>query len=235
MSSVAGGLGDASEALTLRRVEVDTLDQFGPLDTNLPPGIEFIGVQSGLLLEDLTLAGATGPELRFGGRLANSTLRRVEIDSVDPGWLGAFAEAAAPVCDAALEGRWITTLNGTGATDCVFTAGTTGATPARCGCVGGAWGPIYWAASPGIDFATGVTHANVLLEDVAVKNARAVTGVRVGGALSGFFTVQTILGADDSLATDVNQRSAIDFEAAAGFTVTGATCVGTQPGVPCVE
>jgi hypothetical protein len=232
--SLAGGLGDASETLTLRRVEVAALDQTGPLDTNRPAGIEFIGFHDRLVLEDLTLAGATGPELRFGGRLATSTLRRIEIDSVDPGWLGAHAEAAAPACDATREDRWITTLNGTSGTDCVFTAGTTGATPARCGCTGGVWGPIFWSASPGIEFASGVTHANVLLQDVAVKNARGVTGVRVGGSLVSF-SVQTILGADDSPATDLNQRSAIDFDPTTGFTVMGATCLGTQPGVPCVE
>ena len=79
-----------------------------------------------------------------------------------------------------------------------------------------------------------MTHANVRLEDVSVKNARGVTGVRVRGVLSAF-VIQTILGADDSLATDVNQRSAADFDAATGFSVTGASCVGTQAGVPCIE
>jgi len=231
---LAGGLGDASETLTVRRLAVDSVDQINPLDTGLVGGIEFVGNQDRLLLEDLTLSGATGPELRFGGGLANSTLRRVEIDSVDPGWLGAFSEAGAPLCTAALAGRWLTTLNGTSGTDCVFSAGTTGTTPARCGCAGGVWAPIPFAASPGIEFATGVTHANVLLDDVAVKNARGATGVRVRGALVGF-TVQTILGADDSPATDVDQRSAADFDATTGFSVSGASCVGTQPGVPCIE
>ncbi len=32
-----------------------------------------------------------------------------------------------------------------------------------------------------------------------------------------------------------DERSAADFEAATGFTVTGASCVGTQSGVPCIE
>jgi hypothetical protein len=234
VSSLPGGLGDASERLTLQRIEIEALDQAKPLDTVHPAGIDFVGAHARLLLVDLTLSGATGPELRFGGALSNGTLRRVEIDSVDPGWMGAFFEAQVPACTPALEGRWITSRNGTSGTDCVFTAGTTGATPARCGCAGGAWGPIHWAASPGIEFASGVTHANVLLEDVSVKNARGVTGVHVGGALSAF-SVRTILGADDSPATDLNQRSAADFDAATGFSVTGASCVGTQSGVPCIE
>lgn len=234
VSALAGGVGDASERLTLRRVAVEAVDQTGPIDTTLLAGIDFEGPQDRLLLEDLTLSGATGPELRFGGALSDSTLRRIEIDSVDPGWLGAFSEANAPACSAQIERRWITNLNGQSATDCAFGPGTSGATPARCGCAGGAWAPIYWAGSPGIELASGVTHRNVRLEDVAVKNARGATGVRVRGLLSNF-VVQTILGADDSLATDVDQRSAIDLDAASGFTVTGATCLGTQPGVPCVE
>jgi hypothetical protein len=234
VSSLAGGTGDASETLVLRRIEVAAVDQSNPIDTTFPAGLDFAGDHAHLLLEDLTLSGATGPELRFGGALSNSTLRRVEIDSVDPGWLGAFSEASAPACAAESEGRWITNLDGRSSTDCVFTVGTTGATPARCGCSGGSWAPIPWAGSPGVDFASGVTHSNVRLEDVAVKNARGATGVRVRGLLSGF-VLQTLLGADDSLATDVDQRSAADFDAATGFTVTGATCVGTQPGVPCIE
>jgi hypothetical protein len=229
----AGGFGDSSETLTLRRWAVDALDEVGPIDSLFPAGIEFVGTQQRVLLEDLTLSGATGPELRFAGRLANGTLRRIEVDSVDPGWLGAFGEGNAPACNASLEGRWLTSLDGSNSADCSFQSGR-GSTAVRCGCQASGWAPIQWIAAPGIEFASGVTHANVLLEDVSVKNARGVTGVRVGGALTSF-AVQTIQGVDDSLATDLDQRSAIDFEATSGFSVTGASCVGTQAGVPCVE
>jgi hypothetical protein len=234
VTSLPGGLGDASETLVLRRIEVRDVDQVGPLDTLLQAGIEFVGNHARLQLEDLALSGATGPELLFSGGLRLSTLARVEVDSVDPGWLGAFSEAGAPACTAAREGHWLTTLNGTSGTDCSFAPGTTGATRARCGCSAGAWGPIFWAASPGIEFAAGATHSNDRIEDVSVRNARGVTGMRVGGALSGF-VVDTIEGADDSPATDVDQRSAAAFEAVSGFSVSGASCNGTQPGVPCIE
>ncbi len=233
VTSLAGGLGDASELLTLRRVEVSEVDQSSPIDSTLLPGIEFVGAHSRLLLEDLTLAGASGPELRFTAGLSNSTLRRIEIDSIDPGWLGAFSEATAPVCTSALAGRWLTSLNASTSVDCNFSAAT-GSTATRCACQGGVWSPITWTAASGIDLATGVVHSNVLLQDVSVRNARGVTGVRVRGTLSGF-AIQTLLGADDSLATSPNQRSAADFDASSGFTVTGASCVGTQAGVPCVE
>ena len=153
---------------------------------------------------------------------------------MDPGWLGAFTEAAVPACIPALAGRWVTTLNGTSGSDCQFTAGTTGSLPARCGCLAGAWRPVTWAASPGIAFAPDVAHTNVRLSDVTVANARGVTGVRVQGMLAAF-SVTTILGVDDSPATDLPQRSAIDLDAATGWSVSGASCVGTQPGVPCIE
>ena len=233
VSQLTGGLGDASETLTLRRLAASGLDQLDPLDTNRPPGLEFDGDQSRLLLEDVTISGASGPELSFGGALTNSTLRRIEIDSVDPGWLGPFIESTAPACTPALKGRWLTSQNGSSAVDCSFGAGTGGA-HVRCGCSGSAWSAITSVASSGIDFAAGVTHADDLLEDITVKNARGVTGVRVRGLLSNF-SIQTILGADDSLATDLDQRSAADFDATSGFTVTGASCSGTQAGVPCIE
>ena len=223
----------ADETLTLRRLTVADVDQVGPIDSILNAGVHFSGAQQGLLLEDLELSAATGPELRFDGAVSDVTLRRITIDSVDPGWLGAFAEASAPVCTPALEGKWLTTLDGSSGTDCAFSAGT-GVTPARCGCLAGAYGPTLFSASPGIELATGVSHASVALEDVTVANARAATGVRVGGALTAF-TVDTLLGLDDSAATDLPQRSAIDFEGATGWSVSGVSCVGTQPGVPCVE
>jgi hypothetical protein len=233
VSSRSGGLLDASETLTFRRWEVADVDQAAPLDTTFQPAIDFVGAHMRLLLEDLVLSGASAPELRFSGSVRTSTLRRVEVDSIDPGWFAAFTESAAPSCTSLLEGRWITNLNGSSATDCSFGAGT-GTTPARCGCTGGAWRPIYAPSTPGISFSGGVAHANVLAQDIRVKNARGMTGMRVQGALTAF-AVQTIHGADDSLATDVNQRSAIDFDATGSFTVTDASCVGTQAGVPCVE
>jgi hypothetical protein len=233
VTSRSGGLGDASELLTFRRWEVADADQAAPLDASFQPGIDFVGPHLRLLLEDLVLSGATAPELRFSGGVRTSTLRRVEVDSVDPGWLAAFTERSAPACGPALEGRWITTLDGTSATDCSFGSGT-GATPARCGCTGGAWQPITWAATPGISFAAASVHTNVLAEDIRVSNARGVTGMRVQGTISGF-AVRTIHGADDSLATNPNQRSAIDFDASGSYTVTNASCAGTQAGVPCVE
>jgi hypothetical protein len=233
VTSIPGGLGDGSETLTLRRVVVSELDQTNPLDKDRPAGIDFEGPHARLLLEDLKLSGATGPELLFAGALTNSTLRRVEVDSVDPGWLGAFSGAAAPGCSTALEGHWLTRLDATLAGDCSFATGP-GGTSTRCGCSGGAWTPITSKALPGIEFADGVTHANVTLERISVKNARGVTGMLVRGALSGF-SVRTIRGADDSLATDLDQRSAAEFDAARGFRVTGASCAGTQRGVPCIE
>lgn len=233
VTSRAGGLGDASELLTFRRWEVRGVDQAAPLDATFQPGIDFVGPHLRLLLEDLVLSGATAPELRFSGGVRTSTLRRVEVDSIDPGWLAAFSESSVPACSPPLEGRWITTLNGTSATDCTFASGT-GSTPARCGCTGGAWHPIAWAATPGISFATATVHTNVLAEDIRVMNARGVTGMRVQGTISSF-AVRTIHGADDSLATNPNQRSAIDFDASGSFTVTNASCTGTQAGVPCVE
>jgi hypothetical protein len=233
VTSRSGGLGDASELLTFRRWEVGRVDQAAPLDATFQPAIDFVGPHLRLLLEDLVLSGASAPELRFSGGVRLSTLRRVEVDSIDPGWLAAFTESSAPPCGPLLEGRWITSLDGTSATDCTFGAGT-GSTPARCGCTDGAWRAITWAATPGISFSGATVHSNVLAEDIRVKNARGVTGVRVQGTLNSF-AVRTILGADDSLATNPNQRSAIDFDASGSFTVTNASCVGTQAGVPCVE
>jgi hypothetical protein len=233
VSTRAGGLGDATETLQMRRIGVSEVDQVDPLDTAPFPGILFEGAHARLQLEDLTLAGATGPELAFGGALSNSALRRVEIDSTDPGWLGAFTEASAPACNAARDRHWLTNVNGSSATDCSFGGGT-GALRVRCGCRSGSWSVVTWGAASGIDLPLGVTHSNDVLEDVSVTNARGVTGVRVRGVLSSF-SVRTIFGGDDGTATDSRQRSAIDFDAASGFSVTGATCVGTQAGVPCVE
>jgi hypothetical protein len=223
----------AEETLTLRRVAIHGVDRSNALDGTPSPGLHFQGPHARLRLEDLDLAAATGPELLFDSAVSDAALLRVTIDSVDPGWLGAFPEAAVPDCTTALAGHWLTTLDGSSGGDCAFAAGT-GSTPARCGCAAGAWAPLGSATAPGIEFASGVLHTDVWLEDVTVANARAVTGVRVGGVPSAF-SVTTLLGLDDSLATDIPQRSAIDFETASGWSVTGVTCIGTQPEVPCVE
>jgi hypothetical protein len=232
--TVVSPYGDPAETLTFRGVTLDQVDRSNPTDTALAAGFRFLGPHAQVAFENVQLFGASGPELSFEGAASDVTLQDMLVQSVDPGWLGAFAEAAAPACTSALSGQWLTTTNASGALDCSFAPGTTGPAQARCGCAGGVWSPVLWAAQPGIQFATGATHGPVVLDDVTVANARGVTGIRVGGALTGFQAL-SVTGIDDSPATDLPQRSAIDFEAATGWSVGSATCVGTAPGVPCVE
>jgi hypothetical protein len=233
-TNAAAGSGSAEETLALRRLRIEAVDQLAPLDGNQQAALRFVGPHQNLRLEDLELVGASAAELRFDGAVTNARLRRIAVDSVDPGWLGAFPESMAPACTNALEGRWLTSLDASGPGDCGFAPGTSGETPVRCGCLGGAWSALGGTAAPGIEFASGVLHSAVTLRHVEVRNARGATGLRVGGALSAF-SVRRLLGADDGIASDLPQRSAADFEAATGWRASGVRCAGTQAGVPCVE
>jgi hypothetical protein len=231
--NVAAASGDAAETLVFRNLTLDQVDSVAPTDGASASGIRFVGPHALVEFENVELAGATGPELHFEGAATDVQLTNVGVESIDPGWLGAFPEAAAPACTGAILGQWLTTSNAGSALDCSFASGT-GTAQARCACGSGGWYPIVTAASPGIEFATGVTHGPVVLDGVTVANARGVTGIRVGGLLTGFQAL-SITGIDDSPATDLPQRSAIDFDAGTGWSVGSATCIGTASGVPCVE
>lgn len=232
-----GSGGRPEERLSFLRVLVEGVDAFDPTDSVAVAAFEFQGPHEGLVLEDLEVRRATGPEIWFPKTVTNARLSRVTIESSDPGWLGAFHEAQVPACDASREKRWITTRDGLSASDCSFAPGTQDSTPARCACRSGAW--AYFSpvnVRSGIEFGlSGAASRDVLLEDVAVANARGLPGVRVDGAVQRF-DVLGIEGRDDSEATDVPQTSAIRFTGAVtGVVVEDAVCIGTDPAYACVE
>jgi hypothetical protein len=236
-SSVLGSGGSAETRLRFSRVLVDGTDLFDPSDVHWLPGFWLQGPHEGIVLEDVQVRHATGPEIWFQKTLTNARLSRVAIESGDPGWLGAFHEAQVPACDASRDKRWITTRDGLSVSDCDFTPGSQGGTPARCACRGGAWS--FFAPTlvrSGIEFGlSGAPSSHVLLEDVSVANARGLPGVRVDGAVSDF-DVLGIEGRDDSEISDVPQTSAIRFTGqVSDVVVEDAVCIGTDPAHQCVE
>jgi hypothetical protein len=231
-----GGSGRTpDERLVIRDLLVEEVDLAHPLDYLLRAAVWLRGAHDGLLLERIEARHATYPEIYFAGPITNATLRDVEVDSIDPGWLGAVREGQVPACTAALEERWLTTTDAASLTDCDFASGT-GSQTSRCRCQGGAW--VYSALtnySSGIELNDGGTpSSNVRLENVRVANVRDRTGIRVERVAG--VTALGVVGLDDSPATEVPQDSAILFvDSPSPPVVTGATCVGTDPGRPCVE
>jgi hypothetical protein len=235
--SVGGSGGSPAARLRFSRVLVDGVDLFDPTDVAWRPGFWFQGPHEGLVLEDLEVRHATGPEIWFPKTVTHARLSRIAVESSDPGWLGAFHETQVPACDASRDKLWITTRDGLSASDCDFAPGGQGSTPARCACRDGAW---TWFSPAnlrsGIEFGlSGAASRDVLLEDVAVANARGLPGVRVDGAVQRF-DVLGIQGRDDSEATDLPQTSAIRFTGAVtDVVVEDAVCIGTDPAHACVE
>jgi hypothetical protein len=232
-----GSGGRPEERLSFLRVLVEGVDAFDPTDSVAVAALEFQGPHEGLVLEDLEVRHATGPEIWFPKMVSNARLSHVAIESSDPGWLGAFDEAQVPACDASREKHWISTRNGLSGSDCDFTPGSQGSTPARCACRSGSWSHFSPAnVRSGIEFGlSGAASRDVLLEDVSVANARGLPGVRVDGAVQRF-RVLGIEGRDDSEASDVPQASAIRFTGAVtDVVVEDAVCIGTDPAHACVE
>jgi len=233
--SVGSG-GTPEEEIVIRGLEIEGTDLFDPLDLARRPGIWFQAPQRGLMIESVTIREVTGSGLLFQRGVEESVLRDIEIDGVEPGWLGYLDEADAPACDASKEGNWITTADGTSSADCDFAPGSTGSTPARCGCTGGNWMPLVSLPRAGIELrAATVPVRNVTLEDVRVSNVRDDTGIRILGEVSDV-RVRRLLGSDTSQATDADQNSAIELPSPlSDVGLEDVLCVGTDPDVPCIE
>jgi hypothetical protein len=232
------GSGHApGEALTLRRVTIANVDMVNPTDALTRSALHLRGPHRGLVLEDFTAKFASRSEIDFERRLEDARLERVEVDARNPGWLGAFPEAAVPACAPARAYRWIINTNGSHPTDCNFAPGTTGSHAVRCRCSGSAWGWYTPAEErPGIVFGDAdAPSARVVLRDVAVRNARDLPGIRMTAEVEQV-SVVNLLGADDSAATDLAQNSAIEvLDAAVDIEWSNVRCVGTDPAHPCIE
>jgi hypothetical protein len=231
-----GGSGATpEESIAIRDLLIDGADLFTPLDSITQPGMRFSGPHAGLLIEGATIRGTTGPGILFAQRLQHVVLRNLWVDGVETGWLGSFAEANAPACDAARENHWITTANASAATDCDFTSGT-GSAHARCGCAGGAWSSLAPRPHAGIELdASSPASLDVRIEQTMVANERDDTGVRIFGDFSGF-AASSLVGADTSAATDEDQNSAIEIpSSSSGITLSAISCTGTDPMVSCVQ
>ncbi len=224
-----------NEALTIRDLGIRGTGLFYPFSAAARAGLSLKGLHTDLLIERVTTSETTGPGITFGGSLAHATLRELSVDGVEPGWLGYFSESGAPACSASNQARWITTSNASGPSDCNLASGT-GASRSRCICSSGSWVPMPVRVHAGIELIGGAQSSlDVQIEDSAVSNERADTGVRLVGSFSST-VVDGLTGSDTSFATDQDQRSAIVVPSpSSGVTLSNVQCIGTNPGVPCVE
>ncbi len=233
--TTAGSGAVPGEELALRDLAIESTDLVDPTGGALRAGLRLRGPHRGLTIERLTARQATGPEVWFEGPLVDATLSDVTVDGVDPGWLGAFTEAVAPACSAAIDHQWITVRDAVAENDCDLAPGSTGTTAARCACRGGSWVPKPASADrPGIEFRDAGPSSGVTLLRVSVSNARHQPGVRVMGGVTDW-TISGITGIDDSEATDLPQISALELPSrSSDVAVSKASCLGTGPGSDCV-
>jgi hypothetical protein len=231
----AGTGATPDEVIAIRDVQIDGTGLVGLLSATQRPGMWFSGPHTGLVIERATVRGTTGPGIQFDRQLQHVALRDLSVDGVESGWLGSFTESGAPNCDDSNRNHWITTTNASTRTDCKFSGGT-GGTSARCFCSTAGWTPFPTRQHAGIEFASAYPFSrDVQIERTTVANERNDTGVRIHGNVTGF-AVTTLLGADTSAATSLDQNSAIEVPSTdSDVALADVSCQGTDPAASCVQ
>lgn len=232
LQETCAACGQPGEGLVLRNVEIHGADVVTPLDNAPEAGIRFSGIVRDLLLEDVSISGASGSGIDFGpNQLDGATIRNVSIDGVPSRFLGLRAVATLPACTPPQVQNWAVVSNAISPGSCFGGGGY----QVICRCIDGAWRASGLPAGGryGVRIRNG-TSSDVSLEDVHAANFEASYGIRLEGAPSNV-TILAPSATDDSPATPTGMLGAVDASAdAVNLTVSGASCSGTNPAAPCV-
>ena len=223
--------GADGDGLELRNVRVDGADVLTPFNSTPSAGLRFSAQIRDLFLADVEIARVSGSGIDFGPNgVVGATLRNVEIDGVPARFVGARTAAALPACSGEAVESWAVVTDGGGAAPC---AGG-GTARALCRCSAGAWRPTAHPTRFGVWLRAGSSR-DVLLEDVSAANFEGSYGIRLDGAPRDI-TVVAPLAVDDSPATPAGMQGVVDYSSGAvSLALSGAACVGTAAGAPCVR
>jgi hypothetical protein len=216
---------DASGAYTWEEWHIDGLtidgtDWAGKTSGGRFNGIVLNGAHNGLYWKNVKLMGSTEAEFQANQSITNSTFENWYIDSVDPGYRGAYAEAqaAAITCNSDYNDTWIVSIDASSASDCTFASGI-GATPNACFCNGTSWANFSRTVHEAVEFGDGtVDHSGVRLLHWTVKNPTNNDSGTVTPAIiltdGAGYVLDDIACIDDSAATTTSGNDCLRFVSA---------------------
>jgi hypothetical protein len=207
----------AWEELNFNNILIDGCDWSGKTSGGRFNCILLQGAHANLHFSNFTIRAATDAEFQANQSITNSVFENFYVDSVDPGYRGAYTEAQANAitCDATdYNDTWIVVTDASSASDCTFASGT-GATANACFCNGTTWANYSRTVHEAVDFADGtVDHSGVVLRNWVVKNATnndATVNPYIRLTDGAGYVLENVSCIDDSLATTTASAHCIQF------------------------